>query len=344
MQPHHSVTAALLAAPLLLGGGRRRLIAAAQPAATITVLQPGRSAAVSAGTIRSLVPSEAFDTISHKFLSECYQFFNFGPVFTNMLETVGKNRTACILLDNGDVSKSFPLNSGRPQGKNLSPIQYNICNQIFLLKIELDLRIKSTFNKTFGPQLPYPIECNNFGYNRHFSKESNRETDKAEGFADDSSAIVCPDSESIESLEKILEQFTEISGLQCNFGKSSITFINDTPDDLNTKFVVTDSFTLLGVKIDKNLASLQENFYDVRKKIIKIIYFWDRFELSLPGRINIAKTFLVSQINYLGSILLPNDDILNDMQEMIDKFCTKGIRFAKDRLYHHPLGGGAGPN
>jgi hypothetical protein len=88
------------------------------------------------------------------------------------------------------------------------------------------------------------------------------------------------------------------------------------------------------------LTSLQENFIDSRKKVIKNIYFWDRFKLSLPGRINIAKTFLISQINYLGSILLPNDNILKDLQEMIDKFFTKGIRFAKDRLYHPPLEGG----
>jgi hypothetical protein len=210
------------------------------------------------------------------------------------------------------------------------------------LKIELDPNIRSIFNKAYGPNSPFPIECNQYGYNRHFSKESNRETDKAEGFADDSTAIVCPDRESVGSLENILVQFSEISGLQCNFGKSSITFINETPSDFSTKFMVTDSFTLLGAKIDKNLETIQDNFVDTRKKIIKNIYFWDRFELSLPGRICIAKTFLISQVNYLGSIILPNDDMLNDMQDMIDKFCTKGIKFAKNQLYLPPAEGGLG--
>jgi hypothetical protein len=36
-----------------------------------------------------------------------------------------------------------------------------------------------------------------------------------------------------------------------------------------------------------------------------IAKFWDRLNLSLPGRINIAKALLLPQINYLGSIIQP---------------------------------------
>ena len=44
--------------------------------------------------------AKAFDTISNKFMSECYRFFGMGPTFRNMLETVGTNRRASIILDN----------------------------------------------------------------------------------------------------------------------------------------------------------------------------------------------------------------------------------------------------
>jgi exonuclease III len=231
------------------------------------------------GAVVSIDMSKAFDTISHEFLSECYRFFNFGPVFTNMLETVGKNRSACILLDNGGISNSFPLNSGRPQGENLSPIQYNICNQIFLMKIELDPNIKSIVNAVFGPACPFPIPCNDFGYNKLFSEESCRETDKAEGFADDSTALILADQRSISFLEKSLVDFSEISGLSCNFEKSSITFIGDAPANLATKFTVSDNFTLLGMTIDRNLECLQDNFLKTLKKIVSTINFWQRFDL-----------------------------------------------------------------
>ena len=63
-------------------------------------------------------------------MSECYRFFGFGPRFINMLETVGNNRRASILLDDCELSRTFDLETGRPQGDNLSPTQYNICQQI----------------------------------------------------------------------------------------------------------------------------------------------------------------------------------------------------------------------
>jgi hypothetical protein len=216
----------------------------------------------------SMDMAKAFDTISHEFLYECYQFFNFGPVFCNMLQTVGKKRHACIILDNGSLSENFNLDSGRPQGEVLSPIQYNICNQIFLLKIELDPRIKSIFGKNFGPKTPFPIDCNLKQENNFFLAESERETDIAEGFADDANALTLADQESISTIEEILFDFEKISGLVCNFSKSSITFFGDisNSDRIQTKFVRTDEFNMLGVRIDSKLEKLETNFNKAKKK------------------------------------------------------------------------------
>jgi hypothetical protein len=145
------------------------------------------------GAIISVDMAKAFDTICHRFLKECYEFFGFGMNFINMMETVGNSRQACIILDGGKYSGNSPLGSGRHQGEILSPFQYKICNQIFLFKLELDPRIKSLTAKTFGPRAPFPIECNSSPPNAVFRGESERETDKAEGFADDTTAITLAD-------------------------------------------------------------------------------------------------------------------------------------------------------
>ena len=79
--------------------------------------------------------AKAFDTISIKFMSECYRFFGLGPTFINMLETVGCNTGAAILLDKSELSRSFILGTDRPQGDNLSPTQYNIGQQIPSLRL-----------------------------------------------------------------------------------------------------------------------------------------------------------------------------------------------------------------
>jgi hypothetical protein len=199
----------------------------------------------------------------------------------------------------------------------------------------------SIFGSIFGPRAPFPIECNNTHENRFFACESERETDNAEGFADNSTAITLADQTSMSAVEEILVDFENISGLVCNFSKSSITFFGNTDNanKIKTKFVKTDSFTLLGVNIDSNLTQLKSSFNKTKLAIQKIINFWGRFNLSLSGRIRIAKCFILSQINYLGCIITPIEDDLCWMQNSFDSFCTGNLRIGKEKLYL-PLGDG----
>ena len=154
-------------------------------------------AAGTEGLVLSIDYSKAFDTLSINFMKECYKFFGFGDYFINMLDTVGKNRTASIILDNRAHSESFLLETGRPQGENLSPSQYNIENQIMLLKLELDSNFKSIFQHFLIPRWQFqPPGINNPG-NAKFVCESDRQTGKVEGFADDTTALGKMSSENI---------------------------------------------------------------------------------------------------------------------------------------------------
>jgi hypothetical protein len=260
-----------------------------------------------------------------------------------MLKTVGKSRTACIAMDDGTLSPSFKLESGRPQGEILSPVQYNIGNHILLLRIELDPGIKSLFNKILGPNTPFMIHVNNLDENKFFRHESERETDKAEGFADDGNIITLADQESISCVENILVDFASVSGLECNFEKSSIMYFGpDAIPNIVTNFPTQKSVNLLGFDIDSEAASLQSNFLKVKKRLVAIANFWDRFSLSLPGRIQIAKTFMLSQVNYFGSIIFPDPENLKWMQSLIDNFCLKNLNVSKTKLYLLPSSGGLG--
>ncbi len=77
-------------------------------------------------------------------------------------------------------------------------------------------------------------------------------------------------------------------------------------------------------------------------KIESLIHFWERFKLSLPGRISIIKTLLVPQLNYLGCILTPSDTIVKNIQLALDSFALKGIVVSTDRRYLLPEQGGVG--
>ena len=170
--------------------------------------------------VLSIDYAKAFDTLSIKFMTECYKFFGFGNYFINMLETVGNSRTASIILDDGSYSEQFILETGRPQGENLSPGQYNIANQIMLFRLELDPRIKSVFQHFLVPKWNFDPPGINKIENRKFRYESNRQTENTEGFADDTTTLGKLSTENISFIGEILEEFASFSGLRCNYEKT----------------------------------------------------------------------------------------------------------------------------
>jgi hypothetical protein len=77
---------------------------------------------------------------------------------------------------------------------------------------------------------------------------------------------------------------------------------------------------LLGIEIVASLDNIDSIFAKIIVKITNLTAYWERFKLSLPGRITVAKTFLVSQLNYVGCFLTPSDNIIERIQVIIDNF------------------------
>jgi len=304
------------------------------------------------GAILSIDQSRAFDTISHKYMTEVYRFFGFGDSFINIMDTIGTNRKAAIIFDDGSISPEFDLETGRPQGDGPSPLQYNMGEEIVLLKIELDPRVRSVFQHNLIPHfamdlIPDPRRKGvDSKYNVHLSQESNRETDKADGFADDNSTATETTLGSLRTLKEICTEFSTFSGLQSNADKTTLFQVGSvaalSDEILRLGFNTTDSCTLLGMDIDRNLSSLSNYFDTVEVKILRMIEHWDRFKLTLPGRISVCKTFMLSLIGYLGCIITPSDQQLKRLQEITDNYCLGTIQLAKKRRYLPANEGGLG--
>ena len=60
-------------------------------------------------------------------------------------------------------------------------------------------------------------------------------------------------------------------------------------------FQVVTHFKLLGLELHKNLDNMSEIYEAIAEKIRSLIRFWERFKLTLPGRIVIMKTCLITQ-------------------------------------------------
>jgi hypothetical protein len=153
--------------------------------------------------------------------------------------------------------------------------------------------------------------------------------------------------DSFSAIKNILRDFAKISGLECNYDKTALLPINQLTNEEEAiinecGFKIVDKFKLLGATVTANAEDLVNNFDPVIAKIDSLIAFWSRFRLSLPGRIAVAKTFLISQINYLGSIIMPSDVQLCRMQTAINNFIKKNLRISDERVYLPVEKGGLG--
>jgi hypothetical protein len=235
------------------------------------------------GALLSIDQSRAFDTISHKYMGEVYKFFGFGENFIKIMDTIGTGRTASIIFEDSSISAEFNLETGRPQGDGPSPLQYNMGQEIVLIKIELDPRIASIFQHALFPRfamdlVPDPRRKGvDAKYNDHLSQESNRETDKADGFADDNSSATLANLESLSALKEICSEFSLISGLQSNAEKTTLLQIgnvNNLSDEiLQLGFTVSNEVTLLGMLVNRDLSSLADYFDNVQIKLARIVEY-----------------------------------------------------------------------
>jgi hypothetical protein len=286
------------------------------------------------GALLSLDIKKAFNSTSHSYLQEAYKFFNFGPNFIRWLNLIGTNRKACIIMDDGTYSDFFYLERGNAQGDTTSLYIFNIGFQILLIKLTFDLQIEGI--KDFpvpsenAPPLPRTVST----YTR-----------KVSAYADDATLLIKLDYNSLLRVKLIFEEFGRISGLVCNVVKTMLLVIGDDRhiDNRieNLGFVIAKKVTILGLEIDNN-GYVVESLHKITTKISNQISIWRRFNLSLLGRINIAKTMMYSQINYLGCFLPIPRQLLADWDNLITDFIKGKLNIARNRLFKSPAEGGVG--
>jgi hypothetical protein len=320
------------------------------------------------GFVLALDMAKAFDTVRHDFVNEVYKFFGLGPWLINALNTISTGRTASIILGGGRTTAPFVLGSGFPQGNPPSPNQFNLVQQIFLFKMELDPRIERLKIVTLGPQLPVrdlapapvpvpvpvpdgdglvvvpdpvPVPAAAVApipvpvRSQYGQKENNGETGNVESFADDATVMAKLTLLAVQTVTEILNSFGWLSGLKCNVDKSQIMIVgtNTVPEYVDQfGFVVATNLKILGFDITKNAADLEQIISKATDKIKNIIRFWNRFRLSLVGRINVAKTLLISQLNYFVSIIPVPEAILQEISHVINNFIKGSLKINREAI------------
>jgi exonuclease III len=320
------------------------------------------------GMLVAIDQAKAFDTVNQDFVKEVYKFFGFGSRFMKMLEITTTGRKACILFDDNTSSEPVNLGTGFTQGNGPSPLQFNFCQEILIIKFEFDSRIKSivwynprnlineqvqmaTPPRREQPQRaalpgPDPATAPEQPETHPPATDPDGNGGKVEGFADDTSVLAKAEQTALTAIKENLLDFEKFSGLKVNFDKCVILTMGcggTVPDFIsNSGFQVSDRITILGMEIFNNTELLNQNFNRTISQLICIRNFWTRFNLSMPGRITVAKTLMLSRLGYLGCIIDPDPEQLAEIEKIIYSFIKGKLVVAEKRIAADPATGGLG--
>ena len=84
------------------------------------------------------------------------------------------------------------------------------------------------------------------------------------------------------------------------------------------------------------------NFDNVVGRIKSQIQLWSKFRLSLPRRITIAKTFLLSQIGYFSSKIQFNTNMISMLRSEIGIYIKSNLKISIDKVFQNVSYGGLG--
>ena len=110
----------------------------------------------------------------------------------------------------------------------------------------------------------------------------------------------------LNCLLKILRDFSRVSGLEINEKKTQLMVTGGEDAQVGSKIgdiTVVESISVLGIKIDRKLEKLDENWEKVIGKMENYSRYWKMFKLSISGRVMVARTYIISQATYLMGII-----------------------------------------
>ena len=257
------------------------------------------------GIIVALDAKKAFDSVSHTYIENCLKKFGCRG-FILILKILYKELETDILF-NGRIVKGFKIKRGVKQGDALSCILFIMCMEPLLRSIKINPNIEALSSNLLGCELP-----------------------KTYAYADDVSATVKDDEDTLKHLFKEYERLTKMSGLELNADKTDLMRIGRHPQGksynveyLGLTYIIPSSETikLNGIIFHRNLREgTKLNVMAAIGRMESHFKNWSRRGLSTLGKILLTKTFVISQVIYLMQAIKIDENNFKAINACLYKF------------------------
>ena len=156
---------------------------------------------------------------------------------------------------------------------------------------------------------------------------------KLEIFADDMTAFL-RDHASLDTLLNMADNFSLHSGLKINFKKTEVLFLGNgqksTTETVislanNRNITVKKVIKILGVHFTYDETLWKKlNFDEILKTIKERLNRWNWRTLTVLGRIQIIKSFVIPVFIYRAGLVCSHKEIVNEVNKILFNFIWKG--------------------
>ena len=226
------------------------------------------------------------------------------------IRTFYNNISSCI-LNAGSTSLYFSIERGVRQGDPLSPY-------LFILSLEmLAILIRD--------------EPNRNGIKSHDVEI------KLSLYADDITSFLGDELSGHKFIE-IVSMFGKFSGLELNIEKSMAKWLGSKRNSVEKPLLISwpdKPIKILGIFFSYDEQECNAlNFESKINKIRQIIYQWKERDLTLIGRIQIIKTFIISQFQHIITVIDIPEFQIKQIEAIIYNFVRNG---KKDKIKRSTL-------
>jgi hypothetical protein len=261
--------------------------------------------------IVALDARKAFDSVNHDYIRRVLielGLENFVPIF-NLLY---KDQTVDIAV-NGDVVQGYSIKNGVKQGDALSFILFIICLDPLIRNVEHNDKIERVFMEDIVPP-------------------------KLVAYADDITCFV----DNKQSLKHIFKEYERLSAASCLVLNAEKTEILDGINRTYKIKYLNNLHYIRGLteaKINGVLFAKDGNYMKARnyealvEKVGKALAMWEARKLSLLGKILILKTFGLSQLIYILTVIELEQEQYKKLERMFLNFLW-GRDIQRERVYN----------
>jgi Reverse transcriptase (RNA-dependent DNA polymerase)/zinc-binding in reverse transcriptase len=260
------------------------------------------------GTLIALDAQKAFDSVSHDYIALLLNrvgLGNFVPLFRLLYKDLRND-----IMINGQIGGSYGIGNGVKQGDALSCSLFLLAIETVIPNIQANQQIEPVIDDRLQYQWP-----------------------KVLAYADDITVITCNTPSCIQAIFSEYEQLTKASGLKLNADKTekfNVTSANighqlGATDirycDKHHQIVPVDFIKINGITFHRSHQRMADaNYLTMRAKMERHFREWSLRSLSLLGKIQIIKTFGLSQLLYALAVVDLRPDHWAEIKKLVYKF------------------------